>query len=277
VYTQTADVYFGLDHTWFGIQIDPNNWSDDRTVRLQLIDPNAVAGDPNDFVPEEDYLTEDVRAATGQFEILWYVLVEIGGQADPNQDNYYPELTWDPNNLGCLEVNGDAYEYRLIRGLGIDGDVLVENMGDSNSYQTGDQDGDPVQYFTIMWTQTPPPPPPPKKPSRQIFPWPGVFPGGLGWGGIPFSVGYPLGIPSTFTSGYPPGLSIPSFPGTFTGFTYQGWRYPAFTPFVPRFPTTFPTMGLFSTIGSGWSRNYFIGFPSFNYNYPRPVYFYPYR
>jgi hypothetical protein len=273
---ETVYVEFGLDSLLAGTTSNPDNSSANGVVRLQLIDQFADITDPNTFVPA-DYLVFDVRDATGQTEIAWYVLVEIGDEADPNDSGYYPILTWDPNNLGCLEVNGDAYEYRLISGLGDSGVVLVQNMADTDSYQTGAQDGDPTQYFTILWTQTPEPPPPPRKPSRQIFPWPGVFPGGLGWGGIPFSVGYPLGISSRFTSGYAPGLSIPSFPGTFTGFTYPGWSYPSWTPTVPRFPTTFPTMGLFSTIGFGWNRNYFIGFPSFSYNYPRPGYFYPYR
>jgi hypothetical protein len=155
---EDAGVTFGLYETGSTTE-NPDNWSADDTVRLQLIDANDVAGDPNDYT----YLTEDIRAATGQLEIAWYALVEIGGQADPN---YYPELTWDPSELGCLEVNGTEYVYMLIRGLGDSGDVLVEDMGDSNSYQTSTADGDPIQYYTIMWVEKPEPEPvtPTKKP-----------------------------------------------------------------------------------------------------------------
>jgi hypothetical protein len=253
---EDAGVTFGLYETGSTTE-NPDNWSADDTVRLQLIDANDVTGDPNDYT----YLTEDIRAATGQLEIAWYALVEIGGQADPN---YYPELTWDPSELGCLEVNGTEYVYMLIRGLGDSGDVLVEDMGDSNSYQTSAADGDPIQYYTIMWVEKPEPEPvtPTKKPTRQIYPWPGVYPGGLIWGGLPFTSGFPGGLPyNTFGSAYPPGLSVPSFPGTYPGFTYPSSLYTkAWTPTVPRFPVTFPTLGIFSPVGSGWNRNYFIGY-----------------
>jgi hypothetical protein len=253
----TADVTFGLYHS-ASAGGNPDNWSMNDIVRLQLIDANDVTGDPNDFI----YLTEDIRLAEGQTEIAWYVLVEIGGQADPN---YCPELVWDPNELGCLEVNGDEYVYMLISGLGDSGDVLVENMGDSNSYQTGAAgDCDPIQYYTILWMEKPEPEPvtPPKQPSRQIFPWPGIYPGALIWGGIPFSSGFPGGLPyNTFGSAYAPGLSVPSFPGTYPGFTYPSSLYTkAWTYTLPRFPATFPTLGIFSPVGLGWNRNYWTGF-----------------
>jgi hypothetical protein len=274
--TQTVDVEFGLDWDLAGILVDPNNWADD-IVRLQLIDEPAVIADPNNLV-DTDYLISDIRDASGQTTIAWYVLVEIGGTADPNQPDYYPVLSWDTNTLGYTEVDGKDYVYQLISGLGDSGTVLVENMVDTNSYQTVSQDGDPVQYFTILWTQEPippAPPSPPPRPSQQILPWPGVFSGALGWGGIPFSAGFPGGLPYQLSSGYAPGLSIASFPGTYPGFTYPGSVYPSWTSYVPRFPATFPTLGLFPPVGIGWPSNYWIGFPQPSFY--KTGWFYQYR
>jgi hypothetical protein len=253
-------VTFGLYET--GSTLAEDNLSSDGSVRLQLLDPDAVETDPNNLIPAEDYLTEDIREATGQLEILWYVLVEVGGQADPN---FCPELTWDPNEFGCLIINGTDYVYKLVGGLDPDGVVLVENMADPNSnfYQPDCEE----EYFTIVWTAAyvepePEPEPEPKpKPTRQIYPYPGVFPRPIGWGGLPFSIGgFPGGLPYSFGSSYGPGLSIPSFPGTFTGFSYPGGYPNSWSTYMPRFPSRFPTLGIFSPVGVGWSFNYFTGY-----------------
>jgi hypothetical protein len=278
--SQIAEVLFGLDSGAGSAVPDPNNWSLDNIVRLQLIDEQSVIDDPNNIVAD-DLLIEDIRpsASIGQ-TVTWYVMVD--NAANPNEPDYYPVLSWDLDDLVCTEIDGNPCVYELISGLSASGTVLVDDMTDANSYQTVSQDGDPVQYFTFLLTcEPPPPPPPPKKPAR-IFPWPGVYPGGLGWGGIPFSAGFPGGLPYPMRSGYAPGLSIPSFPGTYTGFTFPGGYYPwttsfAFTSYVPRFPATFPTLGLFSPIGlGGWPINYWTG------GYPRPYtyqpgWFYNYR
>jgi hypothetical protein len=248
-------VTFGLYET--GSSIVGDNWSGDSTVRLQLLDADAVETDPNNLIPAEDYLIEDIRAATGQLEILWYVLVEVGGQADPN---FCPELSWDPSLLGCLMVDGNDYVYQLVSGLGTTGEVLVENMADANSYQTDCEE----EYYTIVWTEEPEEEKKEEekpKPPKRIFPYPGVFPGSLGWGGLPFSIGgFPGGLPYSFGSRYGPGLSIPSFPGTFTGFSYPGGYPNSWSNYVPRFPSTFPTLGIFSPVGVGWGFNYFSGY-----------------
>ncbi|MGA1842785.1 MAG: hypothetical protein ACMUIU_19375, partial [bacterium] len=256
-----------------------NNWAD-NVVRLQLIDEFAVNADPNNIL-DTDLLISDIRSPSGLTEIAWYVMVEIGDAVDTNQPGYYPVLSWDPNSLGCTEVDGNSYVYQIRRGLGDSGTVLVDDMADTNSYQTVAADGDPVQYLTILWTQAPPPPPsPPPKKVGNIFPWPGVYPGALGWGGVPFSAGFPGGLPYPMTSGYAPGLSIPSFPGTYPGFTYPGsltpWTSYAWTSYVPRFPVTFPTMGIFSPLGQyGWPINYWTGYPR-PYSY-QTGWFYTYR
>ncbi|MGA1842414.1 MAG: putative metal-binding motif-containing protein [bacterium] len=257
---QTEYVEFGLDSALAGEIVDPNNWSTDNMVRLQLIDSDANITDPNTFT-DYDHLVFDVRDANGQTKLAWYVLVEIGDAADPNLPDYYPMLSWDPNNFGCAEVNGKEYVYQLIRGLGDSGEVLVENMLNTNSYYTGSQDGDPVQYFTILW-MTPIIPIPPPRHHRHMFPYPGVFPRSLGWVGFSFTGGFPGGLPFPSGSGYASGLSIPSFPGTITGFAYPGSSYTAWTPFVPRFPSTFPTLGLIPPFGQGWPFNYWSGFPT---------------
>jgi hypothetical protein len=282
--SQIVEVLFGLDSGAGSTDFNPDNWSQDIIVRLQLIDEQA---DPNNIV-SGDLLVEDIRPVLdpNDTEIAWYVMVEIGQAADSNQPDYYPVLSWDP--LDCKNIDGNAceYVYELRRGLGASGTLLVNDMADTNSYLTVSQDGDPVQYFTILLTceTVIPPPPPTKKPTGPIFPWPGVYPGGLGWGGLPFSMGFPGGLPYPMRSGYAPGLSIPSFPGTYTGFTYPGsiyqWTsYPASTPYVPRFPVTFPALGIYSPIGwqaGAWPANYWTGgYPS-AYSY-QTGWFYTYR
>jgi hypothetical protein len=267
--TQIAYVRLGLDsNSPLGLASkisDPNNWSQDNIVRLQLIDPEADISDPMTFT-DIDYLISDIRVASGQTQIAWYVMVETGDEADPCQPDYYPVLGWDPNNFGSTEeIYGNEYVYQLIRGLGDSGEVLVDNMADenTNSYKTGSQDGDPIQYFTILWTQKPEEPVKEEKPgsSKQILPWPGVYPRALGWVGIPFTAALPGGLPSALSSGYQPGLSIPSFPGTPIGFAYPGGGYPSWTTSVPGFPMTFPILGLFAPVGQGWPINYWTGYP----------------
>jgi hypothetical protein len=274
--SQIAEVLFGLDSGAGSAVADPDNWSLDDIVRLQLIDTNA---DPNNILMSE-LLVEDIRPAleSGETEIAWYVMVE---QADSN----VVDLSWDP--LECTQIDGEDcdYVYTLISELGTSGTVLVADMTDTDSHQTIFPDGESVQYFTILLACEPEPEPEPtptRRPTGNISPWPGVFPGALGWGGIPFSAGFPGGLPYPMRSGYAPGLSIPSFPGTYTGFTYPGsvtpWTsFRAYTSFIPRFPSTFPTLGIFSPVGlGGWPMNYWTG------GYPRPYtyqsgWFYTYR
>jgi hypothetical protein len=263
---QVAEVLFGLDSGAGSSVADSDNWSQDNIVRLQLIEESA-AGDPNN-IGAGDLLVEDVRPALGpnENEIAWYVMVEIGDGADPNLPGYYPVLSWDSLDCGQLD-DACTYRYELRSGLSANGTLLVADMSDANSLETT---GDTVQHFKVVLICEPEPEPEPtiRRPTGNIFPWPGVFPGGLGWGGLPFSAGFPGGLPYPMRSGYAPGLSIPSFPGTYTGFTYPGSFPPytswAWTSYVPRFPVTFPTLGLFSPIGyGGWPMNYWTG------GYPR--------
>jgi hypothetical protein len=260
--SQVVEVTFGLDDgAGSGIPADPDNWSRDDIVQLLLIGDT----DPNMWVV-------DLRPSDSLvLPVAWPVMVEIGDAADSNQPAYYPVLSWELSGSLCAEFDGNDCVYELISGLDIGGTVLA-NMTDTNSYQTVSQDGDPDQYFTILMTcEAPEPEPEPEpepKPTRPsyIYPYPGVYPGAVGWGGLPFSLGFRGGLPFPMTSGFAPGLSIPSFPGTYLGFTYPGsyapWTSPAFTPYVPRFPVTFPTLGLFSPFGRfGWTQNYWTGYP----------------
>ncbi|MGA1840282.1 MAG: MopE-related protein [bacterium] len=267
---QTAYVELGLVGSDLeGIIINPENWSEDLGVRLQLIDVQqgeTDITDPNTFT-EANYIVADFREPSGQAEIMWYVLVEISEEGNSNASDYYPVLSWDPNDFKCIEANHTKYDYQLLRGLGSSGIVLVDNMADAGSYQTSSQDGELVKYFTILGTKEPeekeeeddegtlP------KTSKQIFPWPGTITGGLGWSGFPQTIEFFGGLPSPVRSGYPPGLSIPSFPGAYTGFTYPGGMYNAQTSFVPRFPSKFPVIGIFSPVGRGWHGNYWTGYP----------------
>lgn len=283
IFDQTVNVEFGVESGLDGRIINPDNWSEDYIVRLQLI--NVQAGDidimdPNTF-SEAHYLVEDIREPSGQAEIGWYVLVEISEEGNPYGSDYYLILSWDTNDFKCKEVNCKEYEYQLIRGIGGIGTVLVDNMLDINSYQTCSQDGGLIKYFTILGKQTfenkedEEDERIPKKTSKQILPWPGVSPGTLGWSGFSPERGFPGGLPSPVSSGYPSGLSIPSFPGTYIGFTYPGGMYSAWTSFVPRFPLTFPVLGIFSPVGQGWTSNYWTGYP--HPNAYQTGWFYTYR
>jgi hypothetical protein len=258
--SQVVEVTFGLDSGNGDTNFASDNWSLDSIVALHLIDEAAVIADAND-IDASDLMTADVRPSEsiGQ-SVAWYVVV------DNAVDTNAPLLGWDLDEFVCSEIDGNPCVYELRSGLSTSGTVLVADMTDTNSYQT---DGDLSQNFTILMRC---PEPPPKKAVGNIFPWPGVYPGGLGWGGsIPFSAGFPGGLPYPMTSGYAPGLSIPSFPGTYPGFTYPGsltpWTSYGWTSYVPRFPVRFPTLGIFSPLGqSGWPINYWTGFPR-SYNY----------
>jgi hypothetical protein len=265
--SQIVEVLFGLDSGAGTGTFDSDNWSQDNIVGLYLIDEAAVTG--NNIDPDNDLMTVDVRPSDsiGQ-SVAWYVMVE--NAADPNEADYDPVLSWDLSQFACMELDGNPCVYELRSGLSTSGAVLVADMTDANSYQTVSQDGDPNQYFTILMTCPEPEPEPTRKSTGKIFPWPGVYPGALGWG-LPVSAGFPGGLPYRMTSGYAPGLSIPSFPGTYPGFTYPGsltpWTSYAFTSYVPRFPVTFPTTGIFSPVGQyGWPINYWTGYPR-SYNY----------
>jgi hypothetical protein len=270
IFDQTADVGLGVLRPGLAEAIiNPDNWSEDFIIRLQLID--ALAGDidindPNTFA-KNHYLVADIREPSGQTEIAWYVMVEMNEEGNPDVPDSYPLLSWDSNDFSCEEVNGNGYDYQLLRGLGSSGIVLVDNMAVTNSYRTSSQDGNLIKYFTILGTQKPKEEEEeedegqPQKPSKQILPWPGAFPGGLGWSGFSLTGGFPKGLPSSAKSGYPAGLSIPSFPGTYIGFAYPGGMYRAWTSFVPRFPATFPVLGIFSPVGLGWHGNYWTGYP----------------
>jgi hypothetical protein len=271
-----AEVRFGLDFSAASIQIDPNNWSDDGIVRLQLID--ALAGDieitnPDTFT-ESHYLVEDIRLASGQTEIAWYLMVEICEEKNPDLSERYPILSWDPNNFGCTEIDGKDYVYQLIRGLSSTGKVLIDNMIDTSSYQTDSQDGEMAKYFTILWREKPEPPTPSKKSYIQILPWPGIYPGGLGWPSFSLTGGFPGGLPFPAKVGYPPGISRPSFPGMFPGLTFPGWTYTSWTT-APGYPFVFPRAGLFPYTWTSWPALYWNLSPGKGlYN---TGWFYPYR
>lgn len=270
IFDQIAYVDFGLGSDGSEIVINPYNWSEDYIVRLQLIHAQAEdidITDPNTFTGAH-YLVKDIREPSGEAEIAWYVLVEMNEEGNSNASVYNPVLSWDPSDFGCQEVNGNGYDYQLIRGLGNSGIVLVNNMTETSYYQTCSQDGGLIKYFTILVSQKPEEKGDKehkstiKKPFKQILPWPGVFTGALGWSGFSLTGGFPVGLPSTARSGYASGLSIPSFPGTYIGFTYPGGMPGAWTSFVPRFPMKFPVLGVFSPVGQGWHGNYWTGYPS---------------
>lgn len=253
-----AEVRFGLDFGSAAIQIDPNNWSDDGILRLQLID--AMAGDieitdPGTF-SESHYLIEDIRVASGQTGIAWYLMVEISEDKDPDLPERYPVLSWDPNNLGCAEMNGNDYVYQLIRGLSSSGNVLIDNMIDADSYQTVSNDGETVKYFTILWREKPEPPVQTKKSYIQILPWPGMYQGGLGWPSFSVTGGFPGGLPFPAKVGYPSGLSRPSFPGTYPSLTFSGWIYPSWTT-IPGY--SFP----------GWTYSSWVKASSYSFLFPK--------
>ncbi|MGA1842166.1 MAG: putative metal-binding motif-containing protein [bacterium] len=252
-----AEVRFGLDFGAAAIQIDPNNWSDDGILRLQLID--AMAGDieitdPDTFT-ESHYLVEDIRVASGQTGIAWYLMVEISEEKNPDLSERYPVLSWDPNNFGCVEIDGNDYIYQLIRGLSGSGSVLVDNMVDADSYQTVSKDGETVKYFTILWREKPEPPVQTKKSYMQILPWPGMYQGGLGWPSFSLTGGFLGGLPFPAKVGYPSGLSRPSFPGTYPSLTFSGWTYPSWTS-IPGY--SFP----------GWTYSSWMAAPTYSFLFP---------
>jgi hypothetical protein len=271
-----AEVRFGLDFSAAAIQINPNNWSDDGIARLQLID--ALAGDIDitnpDTFSEDHCLVEDIRLASGQTEIAWYLMIEISEGKNPDLSELYPMLSWDPNNFGCVEINGEDYVYQLISGLRSSGNVLIDNMIDTSSYQTDSQDGEMVKYFTILWRGKPELSAPSKKSYIQILPWPGISPGGLGWPSFSLTGGFPGGLPFTAKVGYPPGISRPSFPGMFPGFTFPGGTYPSWTS-VPGYSFLFPRIGLLPSTWTSWPALYWnlsLGADPY-----RTGWFYPYR
>ncbi|MBN2373503.1 putative metal-binding motif-containing protein, partial [bacterium] len=169
LFGQQANVVFGLDASSYTAN-DPNNWSLDNIVRLELIDSNADISDPATFT-DSTYLVDDIREASGQNKTAWYIEVEIGA-ADPGQAGYYPTLSWEPLDFGCTNVYNKEYVYQLLRGLGETGTVLVNDMLTQTTYQTVSQDGDPIQYFTILWREKPKPPAPPTTTGQTIWPWP---------------------------------------------------------------------------------------------------------
>lgn len=78
-------------------------------------------------------LSKDIRVLNYQRE-MWILIVEIGSYADYNAEKYYPLLEWNQVQISDARL-------KLLQGNTAEGMVLVENMGDTTSYQTKAADG----------------------------------------------------------------------------------------------------------------------------------------
>lgn len=77
----------------------------------------------------------------GSANETWYLILEIGTYADHDAAGYYPQLLWNPNDIAA----GSTLELR--RGDNGNGQLLVENMGITNTYLTQEADG---EYFSLL-------------------------------------------------------------------------------------------------------------------------------
>ena len=83
-------------------------------------------------------LSEDIRQ-TGSASATWAITVEIGPYADSEQDNYYPVLTWNPDEFGSSDFCYHPRLYSVDDEGGLH--LLVQNMRDEGWYQTKEEDG----------------------------------------------------------------------------------------------------------------------------------------
>lgn len=93
------------------------------------------------------YYYKEIRPIDGDRQI-WILNIFINDQyADPEKPGFYPVLSWNPN-----EIPG---RMRLVRTQTEDGDILVDDMRQTSSYQTQaadvDADGGYCLSFTLVY------------------------------------------------------------------------------------------------------------------------------
>ena len=77
-------------------------------------------------------LLEDYRQ-TGTEREAWNLIIEVDDKADASLEGFFPELFWNPNNIGPAEL----MELRLGDETGV---ILVDDMTITNAYQTKEED-----------------------------------------------------------------------------------------------------------------------------------------
>ncbi|MGA1842466.1 MAG: LamG-like jellyroll fold domain-containing protein [bacterium] len=88
---------------------------------------------------------EDIREKGSGHEV-WNLIVEIGPDADYNEEDYYPVLSWNPADIGTCAM-------KIRRGDTETGEVLVDDMLTKSTYQTQAEDGyyDPDSGRTFLF------------------------------------------------------------------------------------------------------------------------------
>ncbi|MGA1865528.1 MAG: right-handed parallel beta-helix repeat-containing protein, partial [bacterium] len=98
------------------------------------------------YIEENSYYGKDLRQA-GSFQQVWVIRVDINDEvADPGKSGYYPTLSWDSQSI-------QPGEMKLVLGATEDGQALVEDMSQVNSYETKPADGSaPTLYYSIIYS-----------------------------------------------------------------------------------------------------------------------------
>lgn len=160
-----ARVCEAADHIWTMMIEATGQVVEDPNVNAYNTDTVFIGIDPNERVsphpPQPPYYTvymylqgdlmEDYLPLGSQIYI-WNLVIKIENQADSNLPGYFPELSWNPNDIGP----GSKMEFRLDNE---NGDLLVADMRTENSYQTKQSDlysydpnkDDAVIYYSIVF------------------------------------------------------------------------------------------------------------------------------
>ncbi len=73
-------------------------------------------------------LLEDYKAS-GSAKEVWSLIIDVENSADASQEGFFPELSWDPNDIGLAHL----MELRLGDETGA---ILVDDMRTTSTYQT---------------------------------------------------------------------------------------------------------------------------------------------